>query len=91
MEFTARIRAKRNMCNIRNESNAIWSEALPIECWVVVHRLTEGPLSASSDGDSKVRIVTPDALLREVGNWLAEEGDQVNVYAHEFVLRQRLG
>lgn len=64
---------------------------VPIESWVVVHRLTDGPLTASSDDNSKVQLVTPDALLREVGNWLSEEGDQVNLYAQEFVLRHRLG
>jgi hypothetical protein len=63
----------------------------PIESWVVVHRLTDGQLTASSDDNTKVRIVTPDALLREVGDWLSEEGDRVDVFAHEFVLRHRLG
>lgn len=64
---------------------------VPIEPWVVAHRLSDGPLTAVSDDGAQVHIVTPDALLREVGDWLSAEGDQVNVFANEFVLRHRLG
>ena len=63
----------------------------PIESWIVAHRLSDGPLTAVSEEGTKVRLVTPDALLREVGDWHSEEGDQINLFTQEFVLAHWLG
>lgn len=62
----------------------------PIRSWVVAHRLSEGTLTATSDEHSAVRLVTPEAMLREVGDWLSEQGNQVDPFTHEFVLRQHM-
>lgn len=59
--------------------------AVRIRGWTVVHPLSPGTLRVRGESESDpARLATADAMLREAGDWLAEEGDVINVSALAF-------
>ena len=68
-------------------------EAMPLlqmRAWVVVHPLrSEGIVLANEDDGSGVRLVTADEMMREVGDWLGEQGNTIHLYALRFLRGQR--
>ncbi|MEV8252964.1 hypothetical protein AB0O95_03245 [Rhodoglobus sp. NPDC076762] len=63
---------------------------LVTKSWAVVHRLADAPLTIACDPNVAVRLVTPEELLREVGDWLAPVGEQVDIFALQFAVNSRL-
>ncbi|WP_168625675.1 hypothetical protein [Cryobacterium sp. BB307] len=66
----------------------------PIRAWLTVLPTTDGELHTSTERpDSLVTLGTPSSTLGEVGDWLAGdgEGEYVNVFALQMVMRHRLG
>ncbi|MGV8852895.1 MAG: hypothetical protein ACOH1M_10065 [Rhodoglobus sp.] len=63
---------------------------LTIRSWAVVHRLADAPLTIVTDPQNTVRLVTPEELLREVGEWLAPVGEQIDTFALQFAVNSRL-
>lgn len=63
---------------------------LTIRSWAVVHRLADAPLTVATDPQNTVRLVSPEELLREVGEWLAPVGEQIDTFALQFVVNSRL-
>lgn len=63
---------------------------LAIRSWAVVHRLADAPLTIATDPQNAVRLVTPEEMLREVGEWLAPVGDQIDTFALQFAVNSRL-
>ena len=56
---------------IAAERHAADRPQLTIRSWAVVHRLADAPLTIACEPQNAVRLVTPEELLREVGDWLA--------------------
>ncbi|EAR25864.1 hypothetical protein A20C1_08288 [marine actinobacterium PHSC20C1] len=63
---------------------------LKIRSWAVVHRLADAPLTIATEPQNAVRLVTPEDLLREVGEWLAPVGEQIDTFALQFAVNSRL-
>lgn len=63
---------------------------LVTKSWAVVHRLADAPLTIACDPNVAVRLVTPEELLREVGDWLAPVGEQLDIFALQFAVNSRL-
>ncbi|MEL0625818.1 hypothetical protein V6245_02535 [Salinibacterium amurskyense] len=63
---------------------------LVTKSWAVVHRLADAPLTIASDPNNAVRLVSPEELIREVGDWLAPVGEQLDVFALQFAVNSRL-
>ncbi|MBH0008272.1 hypothetical protein [Salinibacterium sp. SWN1162] len=63
---------------------------LVTKSWAVVHRLADAPLTIACEPNNAVRLVTPEELLREVGEWLAPVGEQLDVFALQFAVNSRL-
>lgn len=58
--------------------------------WSVVHRLADAPLTIATAPQNSVHVVSPEDLLREVGEWLAPVGEQVDAFALQFAINSRL-
>ena len=58
--------------------------------WAVVHRLADAPLTIATAPQNSVHVVSPEDLLREVGEWLAPVGEQVDAFALQFAINSRL-
>ncbi|WP_341953098.1 hypothetical protein [Salinibacterium sp. TMP30] len=63
---------------------------LTIRSWAVVHRLVDAPLTVATDPQNAVRLVTPDDLLREVGEWLAPVGEQIDTFVLQFAVNSHV-
>lgn len=75
---------------IAAERHAADRPQLTIRSWAVVHRLADAPLTIACEPQNAVRLVTPEELLREVGDWLAPVGEQVDTFALQFAVNSRL-
>ena len=63
---------------------------LNIRSWAVVHPIVDGPVSVDAHPQSEVRLVTPEELLREVGEWVAPVGEHIDTFALQFLINSRL-
>ncbi|MGV8858152.1 hypothetical protein [Rhodoglobus sp.] len=75
---------------IAAERHAADRPQLTIRSWAVVHRLADAPLTIATEPQNAVRLVTPEELLREVGDWLAPVGEQIDTFALQFAVNSRL-
>lgn len=62
---------------------------LNFRSWAVAHCLTDSTMSVDAHPQSEVRLVSPEGLLGEVGDWLAPVGEQVDTFALQFLVNAR--
>jgi hypothetical protein len=57
--------------------------------WIVIHPQDSQETTAETlDPEARTRLVTADAMLREIGDWLADAGDTVDVFVVRDMLAQ---